>query len=170
AESLGRARPDRSHLRQLAACSARQLLGTVRARDDHPLVALDVDWLLERLDLDQRALDDFVPELLEPRGERARLLTRARDDDSHDGASARSSSASATGSSPVRRSIQAPSGSATSAVSVRPSWWAAIGARQPPPIAATQARSAPTRRCVSGSSASATSSSSPARTWSASAP
>src|ERR671910_1377629 len=45
-----------------------------------------------------------------------------------------------------------------------------MGARHPPPIAATQARSASTRRLVSASSAWATLLSSPARTWSASAP
>ena len=40
----------------------------------------------------------------------------------------------------------APSSAATSAVSVEPSWYAATGARQPPPIANTHARSASTRR------------------------
>ena len=64
----------------------------------------------------------------------------------------------------------APSSSAMSASSTSPSWYAATGARQPPPTAATHARSAATLRRVSASSAAATSSSSPSRTWSASEP
>src|SRR4051794_2942767 len=110
-----------------------------------------------------------MAELLQASDERPGLVARPRDDDLH-AAGAASSEASATGSSPARRSTHRPSGSATRAVRILPSWWAAIGARQPPPIVATTARSAPTRRAVSSSPAAETSSSSPARTWSASAP
>ena len=63
------------------------------------------------------------------------LAPRPRDDDPH-GIDASSSRATSSGSSPVRRSIQAPCSSATSPVSVAPSWKAATGARQPPPTSA----------------------------------
>src|ERR671923_808167 len=117
----------------------------------------------------RRLADDFVAR----RAERVRELLvpalRPREQDPQ-GTSATSSAASATGSSPVRRSIQLPSSAATSAVRIVPSWCAATGARHPPPIAATHARSASTRRRVSASSACSTAPSSPARTCNASAP
>src|SRR6185503_8514826 len=128
-----------------------QLLGPRAARDDDPVVAVEVDRLVaERLGRDQGANGDLVPELVEPGDERIGPPVRARDDDPHERKGA-SSAATASGSSPCRRSSQRPSSSATSAVSTAPSWYAATGARQPPPIRATQARSASTRRRVSGS-------------------
>ena len=127
--------------------AAQQLPRAVRARDDDPVVAGDVDRLVaERLDRDQRAVDDLVAEPLEPRTRscswpsgRVTTILIAR--------AGSSSAASAAGSSPERRSIQVPSSAAIRAVSVAPSWWAATGARQPPPISATHRRSASTR-CV----------------------
>ena len=55
------------------------------ARHDHPVVAGDVDGLVaERLDLDERAVDDLVAERLEPAGELLLLPARPRDDDPHE--------------------------------------------------------------------------------------
>ena len=98
-----------------------QLARSVDARDDHPVVAGDVDRLApERLDLDQRTDDRLVAELLEAAHELRFLTARPRDEDPHRTA-ASSSAATASASLPLRRSIQAPSSSATSAVSVLPS-------------------------------------------------
>ena len=66
--------------RPAAACraAAARARGAVRARDDDPVVAGDVDRLVaERLDLDQRADDDLVPERLEPPRELVRLRPAA---------------------------------------------------------------------------------------------
>src|SRR4029450_7832644 len=97
-----------------------ELGGAVRARHDHPVVALDIDGIVGRLDLDQRALDDPVALFHETPDERACLRARAGDDDFH-AANAMSSEARAAGSSPVRRPTPPPSGAATSAVNVSPS-------------------------------------------------
>ena len=101
------------------------LVGAVRARHDGPFVAGAVDRLVGGADdLDQRALDDVVPERLDPADERLRLGAGTGDDDLHAAraaASAISSSASASGSEPLRRSTQLPSSAATSAVSDPPS-------------------------------------------------
>ena len=145
--------------------------GPVRARHDHPVVALDVDRVVRSAR--SRSTGTRRPRGPAPRGARraARPAPRGRVTTTFTRRGAASSDASATGSSPVRRSTQRPSGSATSAVSVSPSWWAAIGARQPPPIAATQARSSldparasPRRRAPPRGAPRR------ARTWSASAP
>src|SRR5207253_8776113 len=117
--------------------------------DPGPVVGRRVDRVVaEGLDPDERTANDFVAERLELRNERVGLSLRARDHDLHR-ASAASASPSATGSSPLSRSSQEPSSAAIKAVSVTPSWYAATGARQPPPTAATAARSASTRRRVS---------------------
>ena len=99
---------------------ADELGGAVRARHDHPVVALDVDGVVRRLDLDQRALDDLVTLLLEAPDERPGLPAGTRDDDLH-AARPASSDASAAGSSPVRRSTQRPSGPRRARSSVSPS-------------------------------------------------
>ncbi len=122
AKRLGRARADRGDRGQVAP-AGRDLVRAVRAGHDQPVIPCRVDRLVRRpLDLDQRALDHGGAERLECGDERLRLLARARDDHSHRApASPTSSAASACGSSPDARSIQAPSSSATSARSVMPS-------------------------------------------------
>ena len=145
AQRLRGAGPDGRDRRQVAA-APRDLVGAVRARDDQPVVAGTVDRFVRRaLDLDQRALHHLEPRALERLDERLRLRARSGDDRLHF-ASATSSCASATGSSPLRRSTHAPSSSAISACSVAPSWCAATGARQPAPIVATHSRSGSTLR------------------------
>src|ERR687897_2204114 len=162
--------PDRRHPRGAAMSAPPQLVRAGHARHDHPVVAVELDRLVaERLHGDEGLAHDVMSLGSERLRELLVATFRPRQEDPHR-ASARSSAASAAGSFPERRSIQLPSSAATSAVSVVPSWWAATGARHPPPIVATQARSASTRRLVSVSSAPATGCSSPARTWSARAP
>src|SRR6185437_9589705 len=90
---------------------------------------------LHHLDLDQRPDHDLVAERAQPAGE---LLVPPLGPGQDDRAASRtSSSPSATGSSPDRRSTQRPSSSAIRATRVDPSWCAATGARHPPPTAAT---------------------------------
>ena len=120
AQGLGRSRPHRGDLREVAG-AARDLVGAVRARDDRPLVPRAVDRSVGGADdLDQRALDDVEPESLEPPDERLRLRARTGDDHLHAARrsdSAISSAATRAGSPPVRRSTQLPSSAAISAVS-----------------------------------------------------
>ena len=84
-----RPRSPRRSRRPAPACpaSAAAAPGAVRARDDHPVVAGDVDRIVaERLDLDQRAAHDLVPERLDaaasssswPGGRVTTILTRRR--------------------------------------------------------------------------------------------
>src|SRR5207302_10983632 len=121
----------------------------VRTRDDDPVVLRRVDRLVaDRVDPDQRTPHNIVTERFEAGDELVGLTVGTGDDDLHRSRAA-SSRPSATGSSPVRRSSHEPSSAAISPVSVTPSWYAATGARQPPPTAATAARSASTRRRVS---------------------
>jgi hypothetical protein len=72
---------DRSDRRKRPARTPQHLARRERARHDDPVVALDVELFRpDRLQLDQRAAHDVVPERLEPAGERLELLSRARDD------------------------------------------------------------------------------------------
>ena len=92
------ARADRSHPRGRPGHPPPQLARAVDARDDHPVVAGDVDRLVpERLDLEQRAVDDLVPERLQPADQLLLLALRPRDDDPH-ATNASSSRATASGS------------------------------------------------------------------------
>ena len=100
AKRLGRPRAHRCDPRERPGGPPDELRGAVRARHDHPVVALDVDRIVGRLDLDQRALDNLVTLLLRRCDEWPRLLARTRDDDLH-AAKASSSDASAAGSSPA---------------------------------------------------------------------
>ena len=152
-----------------AAASSRAPFALVTTTQSY---AGDVDRLVaERLDRDQRAVDDLVPELLEPRHEILRLPSGRVTTILHRRERRAAPPRAPPGRRPLRRSIQVPSSAAISAVSVAPSWWAATGARQPPPISATHRRSASTRSPRLGVvDRGATSSSSPARTCSASAP
>ena len=78
-ERLRRARPDRGDPRRLPPRRRASWSRAVRARDDHPVVAArSTGVVAERLDLDQRALDDLAPERLEPRDERPGLRARPR--------------------------------------------------------------------------------------------
>src|SRR5687768_1958414 len=162
--------PDRRNLCGHAGHAPSQLARPVHARDDHPVVAADLDRPVpQRLHRDERADLHLVPERFEALDELTFLPARPRDHDPH-GTTASNERATSSASVPLRRSTHPPFPSARSAVYVVPSWSAATGARHPPPMSATQRRSASTRRRVSPSSARATSSSSPARTCSASAP
>src|SRR5688572_14371730 len=173
-QRLGGSAANGGDFRQTPLEAREERVDRVAAREDDPVVAVRAQRRPRQgLDRHERAGFDLEALFLERCSERSRQGVRRREDDLHarsDAVAARSSSASASGSSPVRRSTHAPSSSAISAVSTPPSWCAAMGARQPPPILATHARSASTRRRVSASSAAPTSSSSPARTWSATAP
>src|SRR5205823_2172126 len=83
AQALCGPRPDRGDTRQVSP-AAGDLVGAVRARDDQPVVAGRVDRVVGgALDLDQRTLDDLVPERLEPLHERPSLVPRPRDDHPH---------------------------------------------------------------------------------------
>ena len=127
----------------------RELDGAVRTRDDDPVVAVEVDRaVVDGLDLDQRAehrLEAFDAQ----RGEEwFRLRARASDDHAH---VRRRRTASARPRLRRDRNRSAARASCRprlrrDAVKRSPSWYAATGARQPPPITATQARSISTRR------------------------
>ena len=156
AERVRRRPSDCRELPRPSSPPAAELPRPHRARDEHPVVAVEVDRLVaERLDRDQRHALRLVTRLAECAGKLLVASLRPGQQDPH-GTSASSSCPRRTGSSPVLRSTQLPSSAATSAVSFSPSWWAATGARQPPPTAATHARSASTRRLVSAWSAWAT--------------
>ncbi len=72
--------------RRRAAHPAPQLARAVRARQDDPVVAVDVDRVVaERLDRDERHVGDLVPERSEALDERALLPGGARDDDARHG-------------------------------------------------------------------------------------
>ncbi len=114
--------PDGGDPRRSSTGAVQQLVGAVGARDDHPVVRGQLDLVApDSVDADQRAEDDLVTKLLDPRSQRLRLAGRTRDDDFHAVAlasdSATSSRASWAGSSPRRRSTQRPSSSAISASS-----------------------------------------------------
>ena len=84
AERLGRRRADRGQARHLADRPPPELAGAVRARHDDPVVAGDVDRVVaERLDRDQRAVDDLVAEALEAGDEIPLLALGSSDDDPH---------------------------------------------------------------------------------------
>src|SRR3954451_16084702 len=105
---------------------------TSQSYPDPAIPRLDDRRIRDPHDSDQRTLDNVVPERLEPLDERARLRSRTRDDHLHAARAAEmatSSVATASVSSPERRSSHDPSSAATIAVRTTPSWWAATGAR-----------------------------------------
>src|SRR5919199_3667280 len=71
AERGGGRVPDRGDAWKLAEPPLRELLGSVRARDDHPVISAGVDRVVaDRLHLDQRTrhrLEAFAPERLDER-------------------------------------------------------------------------------------------------------
>jgi hypothetical protein len=77
----GRPADGRDALRRTAH-TAPELARRVRAREDDPVVARDVDRVVaERFDRHERHVRDLVPERTEPLDERRLLTRRARDDD-----------------------------------------------------------------------------------------
>ena len=86
AERLRRRLPDRSDARERAPLAAQELPRAVRARHDHPVVPLDFDGLVaDRLDLDQRHVNDVVAEQREPLDQLTLLSGGPRDDDARQG-------------------------------------------------------------------------------------
>jgi uncharacterized protein YidB (DUF937 family) len=83
-ERSGGARTDRGDLARLPAAAARDLGRAVDARDEQPVVAVQLDRrVAERLDPRQGTEHDLVPELAHPRGERLLLALRPRHDHPH---------------------------------------------------------------------------------------
>jgi hypothetical protein len=113
---------NRSDSRDIAYKALAQFLGAPHAREDNPVIRAHINWsCLDRFELNQGSNDDSKPERPQAPNKLLRAPRGPRDDDRQLLADATSSIAKAAGSLPARRSIQAPSGSATRAVSTRPS-------------------------------------------------
>ena len=132
-----RSGPDGGDLAGRPRSAAGDLVGAVRARDDDPVVAgASIGSSPSGSISISGQLDDLVARAPRAARRAAGACARGRVTiDPHAATTRDELRGERAGSSPLRRSIQRPSSSATSAVSRSPSWYAATGARQPPPIA-----------------------------------
>src|SRR5581483_2504163 len=85
-QRVGGSGPDRGGPSGPAARAVGELSRRVGARDEQPVIDFELDAIrADGLDPDERADDDLVPELPDPRGERLLLPCRTRDDHAHAG-------------------------------------------------------------------------------------